>query len=167
MFSAASSEPKQPKYQIHGWWATKRPNAKATQQNCQILRLVDFILSRIMSLSAASKRWQSEWPLYQDRPAAVAVLSKPMAVLARPNGRPAARFTNQKRPNGSRGLPTPYDPMQRNYQRPAQATSSRKRPNDRFIKASFDGRFIKASPMAILSRGAELLVYQGRFANFS
>ena len=47
------------------------------QQNCQILgfglRMADFILSGVMSLSAAS-----EWPLYQDRP----VLSKPMAVLS-------------------------------------------------------------------------------------
>ena len=51
------------------------------QQNCQILgfglRMADFILSGVMSLSAAS-----EWPLYQDWPAAVAVLSKPMAVLS-------------------------------------------------------------------------------------
>ena len=34
--------------------------------------------------------YQSEWPLYQGRPAAVAILSKPMAVLSRPaspNGR--------------------------------------------------------------------------------
>ena len=30
------------------------------------------------------KGWQSDWPFYEGRPAAVAVLSKPMAVLSRP-----------------------------------------------------------------------------------
>ncbi|MCR9103479.1 MAG: hypothetical protein NXI25_26275 [bacterium] len=88
------------------------------------LRVADFILSHISSLSAAGqaifiKDWQSEWPLYQGRPSAVAVVSKPMAVLSRPasldgrfinNGRFVkaedqasgrnGRFINQKRPNG-------------------------------------------------------------------
>ena len=80
------------------------------------LRMADFILSRIRSLSAArpsnfSEGWQSEWQLYQGPPAAVAVLSKPMAVLSSfiNNGRfikvedqasgRNCRFINQKRPN--------------------------------------------------------------------
>ena len=53
------------------------------------LRMADFILPRIRCLSAAKPShfyqvWQSDWPFYEGRPAAVAVLSKPIAVLSRP-----------------------------------------------------------------------------------
>ena len=139
--------------------------ARPKQQNCQILRfglrIADSILSGVMSLSAARrsfcciKRWQSEWPLYQLWPAAVAVLSKPMAVFLA--GKPQWQFYQASGPfyepeaakwpdplDLSHGLPTPYDPTQRNSQRPGQATSGQKRPNGRFIKASSDGRFIRA-----------------------
>ena len=80
------------------------------------LRMADFILSRVRSLSAARpsnfyEGWQSELQFYQGPPAAVAVLSLPMAVLLSfiNNGRfikvedqasgRNCRFINQKRPN--------------------------------------------------------------------
>ena len=84
------------------------------------LRMADFILPRIRSLSAAKPShfyqvWQSDRPFYEGRLAAVAVLSKPMAILSRPaslsssfsnSGRfikgqwPQWPFITKKRPQG-------------------------------------------------------------------
>ena len=64
------------------------------------------------------KAWQGEWPLYQGRPAAVAILSKPMAVLSRPAS-PMAVLSE-----------------------PGAVLSRLRTPDGHFIKAN--GRFIKA-----------------------
>ena len=57
--------------------------------------------SRVSSLSAIFiKGWQSRWPFYQDRPAPMAVLSKPMAVVSSAHARwPSlnGRFINNGR----------------------------------------------------------------------
>ena len=46
--------------------------------------------------ASSSKGWESEWPLYQGRPAAMAIVSEPIAVLSRPAS-PSGRFINNDR----------------------------------------------------------------------
>ena len=69
----------------NGRFINKRTNGQISRFG---LRMADFILSRLRSSSLAkpSHFYQglAEWQLYQGRPAAVAVLSKPTAVLSRP-----------------------------------------------------------------------------------
>ena len=69
----------------NGRFINKRTNGQIFRFG---LRMADFILSRLRSSSLAkpSHFYQglAEWQLYQGRPAAVAVLSKPTAVLSRP-----------------------------------------------------------------------------------
>ena len=126
------------------------------------------------------KGWQSK-----GRPAAVVVLSKPMAVLSKPaslNGRlinhdrfskvedkASGRFINQKRPNGPTSRFRPQmavpckqfisgqaEPFYQRLAKPVAVLSRPASPNGRFIKA--DGRFIKrARPMAALSRPMAVL----------
>ena len=55
----------------------KRPNGQISRFSPQMVPCKQFISNFFFM-----KGWQSRWPFYQDRPAPMAVLSKPMAVLS-------------------------------------------------------------------------------------
>ena len=122
-------------------WPFYQPEAQISRFG---LRMADFILSRASSVSAARpshffiKGWRSKWPLYQGRPAAMAISSKLIAVLSRPaslSGRSVAVMAVLARsPDLGYKWLISYCPVQAVYQRPCRAI---------FIKAR--GRFIKGS----------------------
>ena len=136
------------------------------------LRMADFILPRIRSLSAAkpshfSQVWQSDWPFYESRPAAVAVLSKPMAVLSRPASL-SSSFSNSGRFIKARpvaatavyhqeaatwpdlldsgcGWPISYCPVQAVYQRPSRAIFRKSWQSEQTASNAFDKASCAAS----------------------
>ena len=126
------------------------------------LRMANFILPCKRSLSAAKpSNFYQGLAVYEGRPAAVTVLSKPMAVLPRPasinssfsnSGRAAMAVLSPRSGRMARSLdlgcgwPISYCPAQAVYQRPSRAIFERAgEASGRFIRpASRSGRFIKA-----------------------
>ena len=131
------------------------------------------------------KGWQSDWPFYQGRPAAVAVLSKPMAVLSRPasinssfsnsgrfiKARPVAAMAVLSPRSGRMarsldlrcGWPISYCPVQAVYQRPSRAIFVKSWQSERTAsKASYKASYAASYSLKLLRRPGRVACHFSR-----
>ena len=128
-------------------------------------------------LAIFSQGWESKWPFYQGRPAAMAMVSRAMAVLSRPAS-PSGRFINQAKPVAARpaavlstmtvvdfgcGWPISYCPVQAVYQRPGQAIFSKGWESEWPLYQSRSGHGIKADGRSRPASPSGRFINNGRF----